>query len=71
MKIFVIGRGNREKILEDIFTTTDTQRLTRLLISSNANYLYFSESQKPKADLAKTPFTKEYNNQEIEIWKIQ
>lgn len=63
--------GNREKILEDIFTTTDTQRLTRLLISSNANYLYFSESQKPKADLAKTPFTKEYNNQEIEIWKIQ
>ncbi|KKR27058.1 MAG: hypothetical protein UT58_C0001G0036, partial [Microgenomates group bacterium GW2011_GWC1_39_7b] len=40
------------------------------LAETNANLIYFPKPLSPKIDLASIHLTKFFENQEIEIWKI-
>jgi len=54
-----------------IFETMDLKEFNSLIAKTNSDYLYLPKDLMPKIDLSKTKLNKVFENQSVEIWKIQ
>ena len=60
----------RFEIKKIIFESNSSTEVKTALAETNANLIYFPKPLSPKIDLASIHLTKFFENQEIEIWKI-
>lgn len=61
---------NRIKVQQKIFQETDPLSFTNLLKENRIDYLYFPKLSKPLVNLKKTTLSKIYENNIVEIWKV-
>ena len=60
----------RLEIKKIIFESKDLDEVSKSLSSTNTNLLYFPKALRPKIDLQNIGLTLFFENQEIEVWKI-
>ncbi|MFA5932956.1 MAG: hypothetical protein WCV81_01670 [Microgenomates group bacterium] len=60
----------RQVVQEEVFKISDPLEFSKILAENKINYLYFPKLNPPAADLQKTKLTKEFENDEIQIWKV-
>lgn len=60
----------RQVIQEEIFKISNPLEFNKMLTENKINYLYFPKLNPPSVDLQKTKLIKEFENNEIQIWKV-
>lgn len=61
----------RKKLKDAVFSEKNPIKFEAMIRSTGADYIYFPKLQSPQVNLSNLGFSKEFENGEIEIWKIR
>jgi len=71
MDIMGYNIQKRQKIQKQIFFEQDTKKVKNMITKNKINYLYFPKKIRPVIKLSKIPLEKIFENEDVEIWKLE